>query len=161
MGKIELPMENIVKKYEEGICVEEIAKEYSVSIRTIYNRLEEYCKELKNVKSIKKTSQNFKVQIPLEDIVKKYEAGINLEKIAKEYEVSYFVISNRLKAYYEEKGREIPKILKSLNIVKKYLRKGIKMEEIIEAAAKNNVIIPQELINKCLKNNDSQGRDER
>ena len=160
MGKIELPIEKIVEKFENGVHVKDIADEYTVSERTIYNRIDEYYEKDKKIKVLRKRVYQ-KNKLPIEDIVEKYESGMSIIDISKEYGVGYELIVNRLKDYYKEQGKKMPKILKSLNILKKYLRSGMTMEQIIEIAYKKNVIIPQSLINKQLKSNDIPGNDER
>ena len=40
--KIELPIDEIVEKWEQGTTQQELAKEYGVSIRTINKRISEY-----------------------------------------------------------------------------------------------------------------------
>ena len=67
--KIELPIEEIVKKWEQGVTQKELSKEYGVSDVTISKRISEYYEKEEK----KKTKQRIELQI--KEIVKKWEQG--------------------------------------------------------------------------------------
>ena len=144
--KIKLPIEEIAEKYENGINIEDIAKEYEISCSTIYIRLKEYYKNMGTQRPSKLKDKNEKFLI--DEIVEKYEKGTIIKELVKEYGMSYNTINIKLKEYYEEKGKEVPRVLKSLDVIEEYLSKGLTIEEINQIASKKNIIIPQELVNK-------------
>jgi len=102
--KIKLPIEEIVKKYENRTSMVKLGKEYSVSGETINSRINEYYEERK----IERPNKSTRIELPVEEIVKRYENGDRIEDIAKEYNVSEFTINRRIKEYYEERGLERP-----------------------------------------------------
>ena len=112
-----------------------------------------------------------KVELPINEIIEKYESGVSQGQLAKEYNVSQSVICLRISEYYYETGKEKPerkksgkkgtntytkdegkkpKELRSTTIIIDYLKKGLSIEDIIETAAKRNVVIPQKLIDDAL-----------
>lgn len=158
--KIELPIEEIVEKYEAKISVEDLATEYNVSRTTINVRLRQYYEEKQLKRPVIKECCK-KIELPIEEIVEKYEAGINEEDLATEYGVSCGLINKRLKEYYKSKGKIVPRMLKSLTVIEEYLKKGLTIEEITEIASKRNVIIPQDLINTIINNKSISDDDQR
>lgn len=125
MREIELPIEEIVRKYENGINPENIAKEYRVSYSTINRKINQYYENIEIERPFLKRGGK-KIELPIEDIVEKYEKGTNTEKIAREYGISYSTIDSRLKDYYKEIGVERP-----------FLKRGetrieLPIEEIVE-----------------------------
>ena len=159
MRKVELPIQEIVEKYEDGVNIENIAKEYRVSCRNIYNRLKEYYERPEEKKSYKRDLKNIK--LPIEEIVKKYENGINIENIAKECGASCYAIDSILQKYYKQNGKRVPRVLKSRKIIEGYLKRGITMEEIRKIALRKDVVISQDIIDGYLKDKYIIDREER
>ena len=119
IGKI-LPVEKIVKKYNDGNSTYELADEYRVSNSTIYRLLKN---EGIKLRSMSEAHLHGKV-FPVDEIVKRYQDGISLFKLTNEYNVSTPTIKNllkkegvRLRGMSEAK---IGKILPVDEIVKKY-----------------------------------------
>lgn len=102
----ELPMEEIIKKYEVGVGIKDIVKEYNVSDPIIRVRIQEYYLENNKAETNKKTTGTKRKELPIEEIIKQYETGVSTTTIAKEYNVSGFTITTRIKEYYEKTGRE-------------------------------------------------------
>ncbi len=124
--KIELPIEEIVKKWEQGVTQKELSKEYGVSRVTINKRISEYYEKEE------KGKPRQRIELPIEEIVKKWEQGTTQEKLSKEYGVSGFTISKRISEYYEKEEKEKPKQRIELpieEIVKKWER-GITQKEL-------------------------------
>ena len=124
--KIELPIEEIVKKWEQGVTQKELSKEYGVSRVTINKRISEYYEKEE------KGKPKQRIELPIEEIVKKWEQGTTQEKLSKEYGVSGFTISKRISEYYEKEEKEKPKQRIELpieEIVKKWER-GITQKEL-------------------------------
>ena len=98
--KIELPIEEIVKKWEQGVTQKELSKEYGVSEALIGRRISEYYEKEEKGKPKKR------IELPIEEIVKKWEQGTTQEKLSKEYGVSGFTISKRISEYYEKEEKK-------------------------------------------------------
>ena len=148
MKKIELPIEEIVEKLEKGVTQKDLSKEYGVSIKTINKRTSEYYAKEGKEKPKKETK---KIELPIEEIVEKWEKGVTQKELSKEYEVSQFTINKRISEYYEKKrnnGKRF-KVLKSSSIIVEYLRKGLTIEQIESIALKQHIIVPQKVIEKA------------
>lgn len=107
-NKIELPMDKIIKEYEEKISTTDLAKEYGVSDATIRARIRRYYEEIGRSR-IKNITGPKKKKISIDEIIKRYEKGIEIKEIAKEYNVVYSTIRTRVSDYYKNKGKEKPK----------------------------------------------------
>ena len=166
--KKEVPIEEIVIKYESGMLQSQLAEEYNVSNTIINTRIAEYYQRTGRKRPPKACHRK---KLPMEEIIKKYESGVSQGQLAKEYNVSQSVICLRISEYYYETGKEKPerkksgkkgtntytkdegkkpKELRSTTIIIDYLKKGLSIEDIIETAAKRNVVIPQKLIDDAL-----------
>ena len=148
--KIELPIEEIVKKWEQGVTQKELSKEYGVSDVTIRKRISEYYEKEEKEKPKKR------IELPIEEIVKKWERGITQKELSKRYEVSKSTISKRISKYYQKKKRKKneekkTKILRNSSIIVEYLRKGLTIEQIESIASKQNIIVPQEVKEKAIQ----------
>lgn len=157
MGKIELPIKEIVEKYENGISMQDISKEYYVSVSTIANRLKEYY-EKSEIKKVDKRELK-KKKLLTEEIVKKFEYGITITKMSRFYGVSSYDIKDILQKYYEQKGMGIPKILRHTGIIKEFLKRGMTIKEISDIALKKDIIISRDIIKMYSKGeylNDSE-----
>jgi len=158
--KKEIPIKEIIKKFESGIMEKELAKEYCVSMSTIHKKIHEYYSENK----IRRKDFREK-EIPILEVIEKYERGISELIMAKEYNVAYTTILRKIKKYYKESGKKEPKKLRSESVIVKYLKKGLTIEKILETASKKNVIIPQDIIinalNKVNNKNIRNDKEER
>ena len=101
--KVELPIEEIVKKWEKGATYKELSKEYGVSLSTIKYRISKYYEKEGKEKPKRR------VELPIEEIVEKWEKGATYEDFSKEYGVSEHTISKKITEYYEKEGKEKPK----------------------------------------------------
>lgn len=105
---IEIPIETIVLRYEQGAKIVDLAEEFQVSVFTINERLNEYYEKIEKDRPYQ--NEHFqRKEIPIEEIVLKYEQDISIEDIAKEYQTSISTINKRLNEYYERIGRRRPK----------------------------------------------------
>ena len=148
--KIELPIEEIVKKWEQGVTQKELSKEYGVSRVTINKRISEYYEKEE------KGKPRQRIELPIEEIVKKWERGITQKELSKRYGVSKSTINKRISKYYQKKKRKKneekkAKILRNSSIIVEYLRKGLTIEQIESIASKQNIIVPQEVKEKAIQ----------
>ena len=148
--KIELPIEEIVKKWEQGVTQKELSKEYGVSDVTIRKRISEYYEKEE------KEKPKQRIELPIEEIVKKWERGITQKELSKRYGVSKSTINKRISKYYQKKKRKKneekkAKILRNSSIIVEYLRKGLTIEQIESIASKQNIIVPQEVKEKAIQ----------
>ena len=148
--KIELPIEEIVKKWEQGVTQKELSKEYGVSEALIGRRISEYYEKEEKGKPKKR------IELPIEEIVKKWERGITQKELSKRYGVSKSTINKRISKYYQKKKRKKneekkAKILRNSSIIVEYLRKGLTIEQIESIASKQNIIVPQEVKEKAIQ----------
>ena len=124
--RIELPIEEIVKKWKQGVTQKELSKEYGVSEALIGRRISEYYEKEE------KGKPKQRIELPIEEIVKKWEQGVTQKELSKEYGVSGFTISKRISEYYEKEEKKKPKQRIELpieEIVKKWER-GITQKEL-------------------------------
>ena len=148
--KIELPIEEIVKKWEQGVTQKELSKEYGVSEALIGRRISEYYEKEE------KGKPKQRIELPIEEIVKKWERGITQKELSKRYGVSKSTINKRISKYYQKKKRKKneekkAKILRNSSIIVEYLRKGLTIEQIESIASKQNIIVPQEVKEKAIQ----------
>lgn len=146
-ARVKLPIEDIIEKYKSEISQRELAQEYGVSSTTIRNKMKKYYEENGEEKPKKDLT---KIKLPIEDIIKKYESGINELTLAEEYNVAHSTISKRMAKFYNENGRKTPRILRNISIIVDYLERGLTIEKIIEIALNKNIIIPQDIIDDAL-----------
>lgn len=121
----ELPMKDIIQKYESGIKIQDLASQYNVKYNTMNIKIEKYYKDIGEIRFQCKKGRK-KLQIPIEDIIRRYEDGLSQEQIAEEYKVSQVYIWGRIEEYYTQTGREKP-IKKSGR-----KRKELPIDEIVE-----------------------------
>ena len=151
MRKIELPIKEIVEKYENGTNPKDLAIEYGTSISVINNRLKEYYEKSGKERPFLKGGKK-KRELPIKEIVEKYENGISTRDLGIEYGITSVTIDRRLNEYYKNSGKKVPRILKSMTVIEEYLKKGMSIEEIVEIASNRNIIIPKALVDKVLNN---------
>ena len=166
--KIELPIEEIVEKWKQGTIQQELAKEYGVSKTTITKRIAEYYEKKGNKKTKPKIKSKQKIELSIDEIVKKWKEGSTQTELAKEYGISLTTISSRISEYNREKeiktkllnyesaennGKKL-KIMRSSSIIAEYLRKGLTIEQIKNIALERNIIIPQKVIEKAIQRNE-------
>ena len=149
--RINLPVEEIVEKWEQGTTQKELSKEYGVSDNTIEKRISEYYEKEGKEKPKRKTKR--RINLPVDEIVKKWGQGITQKELSKEYGVSDGTIKKRISEYYRKKENNEKKlrVLKSSSIIVEYLRKGLTIEQIESSALKQNIIVPQEVIEKAIQ----------
>ena len=149
--RINLPVEEIVEKWEQGTTQKELSKEYGVSDNTIEKRISEYYEKEGKEKPKRKTKR--RINLPVDEIVKKWGQGITQKELSKEYGVSDGTIKKIISEYYRKKENNEKKlrVLKSSSIIVEYLRKGLTIEQIESSALKQNIIVPQEVIEKAIQ----------
>ena len=128
MTKINLPSREIIRKYQNGMSANELAKEYYVSKPTIGRLLKR--EEIK----IRHGSEAYLGKVlPAEEIIKKYQGGMNTYELAKEYNVSDSTIGCLLKNAGVKMRRlseaRFGKILPSKNIITQY-QNGMSMPQL-------------------------------
>ena len=86
---IELPVEEVVVKYEAGASISKLSKMYGVSFNTIRRRLVKYGTVIRSSSGI---------NIPLDEssIVGEYKRGASMSEIARKYKVSFNTVRRRL-----------------------------------------------------------------
>ena len=134
--KIELPIDEIVEKWEQGATQKELAKEYGVSTQTINNRISEYYEKEGKQKPKPKRKSKLKIELPMDEIVEKWEQENTLIELTKEYGVSYRTIRNRISEYYEKEGKQKPKPKR-----KSKLKIELPIDEIVEKWEQGNTLI--------------------
>jgi intein-encoded DNA endonuclease-like protein len=88
-----LPINTIIKKYNEGINISEISKEYDCSYDTIRNRLED------NNVIMRSRSESNSIDLPINIIIKKYNNGSTTIELGNIYDCSPGTIVNKLKEH--------------------------------------------------------------
>ena len=83
---IDLPVDQIIKEYQNGMSTMELANKYGCSDATISNRLKE---NNINVTKI--------IDLPIEQIIEEYQNGINTIELGKKYNCSDVTIRTKLK----------------------------------------------------------------
>lgn len=167
----ELPIKEIVDKWENGVTQKELAGKYGVSKGIISSRIKEYyVREGKQISSRKR-------ELPIEEIVTKWENGLTQKQIGEEYGVLPQSISHRIREYYKQTGKQKPerkikqvkkeiavdeyyqddekfngkaRVLRSFGVVVEYLKKGLTPEQIKEIAGRKNITIPEEIMQKAM-----------
>ena len=149
--RINLPIDEIVKKLGQGVTQKDLSKEYGVSEALINKRIFEYYEKEGKEKPKRKTKR--RINLPVDEIVKKWGQGITQKELSKEYGVSDGTIKKRISEYYRKKENNEKKlrVLKSSSIIVEYLRKGLTIEQIESSALKQNIIVPQEVIEKAIQ----------
>ena len=149
--RINLPIDEIVKKLGQGVTQKDLSKEYGVSEALINKRIFEYYEKEGKEKPKQKPKQ--RINLPVEEIVEKWEQGTTQKELSKEYGVSDVTIKKRISEYYRKKENNEKKlrVLKSPSIIVEYLRKGLTIEQIESSALKQNIIVPQEVIEKAIQ----------
>ena len=144
--KIQLPIEEIIEKRENGISQKDIAEVYGVSHSTISRLINAYYESKGKINPRK---QN--IELPIEEIIEKREKGISQKDIAELYGVSISTISKIIDRYYDDNSEKRKRVLKAVSLVKEYLKKGLAPEQIIEIAGKKQVIIPADIMQKAIE----------
>lgn len=138
-GKKNIDIESYIYDYEKrNITIEEIANKENVSVSTINKRVNEYYE--KNGKERPKNHELYNINI--DNYIEDFEAGkVTISQIAENENVSNDVINTRIKKYYKEKGRNVPKIGVPKDTIKTFLKRGMTREQIRKSALQRNVII--------------------
>lgn len=79
---------DIIKMYEDGITMREIALQYSCSETVIYNRIKKLGLE---------TDYKFRDDIDMDDVIKRREKNEPYKSIAKDYKCSHQTLANKMK----------------------------------------------------------------
>lgn len=98
-----VPVEDMVKDWESGMKLLELAEKYNVSRETVINRLKEY--QYKTGKQIIKTKR--RKDIPLNHIITDWKAGMTLEKLEQKYNIGRDTISERMREFEVESGQKL------------------------------------------------------
>lgn len=99
---INLPIDEISKKYLNGMNTVELAKEYGCSDPTITIKLRDNGIKIRSNSEAQiglqsgKNNPNYR-NLPIEGICEKYLSGINISELAKEYSCSAHIITDRLR----------------------------------------------------------------
>lgn len=92
-----------------------------------------------------------KTELPIEEIVKKWEIGVELERLVEEYGVAATTIRDKIEKYYNSCPAKRNRVLRGITIVIDYLKKGLTPEQIIETAKKSKIIIPNSVMQEAIK----------
>ena len=94
-----------------------------------------------------------KIELPLEEIVSKWENGATQMELADEYGTSFTTIRIRIKEHVDSSRSKVIKkrIVREPSIVIDYLKRGATPEQILEIAEKNRVIIPDSVMQEAIK----------
>lgn len=138
-GKKNIDIESYIYDYEKrNITIEEIANKENVSVSTINKRVNEYYE--KNGKERPKNYELYNINI--DNYIEAFEAGkVTVSQIAENENVSNAVINTRIKKYYDERGKKVPKIGAPKDAIKLFLKMGMTREQIRQSALQRNVII--------------------
>lgn len=89
--RVELPITELVRRYQGGESMYALAKRYRVSARTIRNRLVGAGVEIRA--DVKR-----RAPLPTDELAQRYQAGETIEQLADTYGVGASTISRRLKS---------------------------------------------------------------
>ena len=140
-------IKKIIEKYENGAEVENLADEYGVVAETIRKKIQGYYIQSGRKNPIAQNIAQNKVE-ETEEIISKWENGMTEQEIAVEQKKSTYFIKKTIKNHVNQTGA---KIVRGATIVVDYLNKGLTPEQIIEVARKNNVIIPENIMQEAIK----------
>jgi uncharacterized protein YjcR len=93
LSYIDLPIDEIVKEYTNGMTIQKLAKKYEVSSETIRQRL--ISKGIVRRK-LNNTITRSQIDLPIDQIIEDYNNGMTMEKLAEKYEVAESSIRLRL-----------------------------------------------------------------
>lgn len=150
-----LPMDEIIKKLENDISPQDLATEYGVSYNTMLSKINKYYIEKGLSKPQSHIGRKLK-ELPIEEVIKKYENGFSTKELSISYNISFQTINTRINNYYKEKGIKTPRQLRSVTVISDFLSKGLSIDEIVETAKKRNIIIPQHIIDSALQEKNKQ-----
>lgn len=118
----DLQVDKIIDQFRKGETLAKIAEEQEASVTAVRSRIQQYIQKHGNEileehnkknKTNKKVKQ-YRIELPIKEIVKKREQGKSCEELAKCYDVSVPTIRSRIKEYKIQTGKKI-----SSNIEKK------------------------------------------
>lgn len=90
---LDLPIEQIIEEYQNGMNTVELAEKYGCCAETISRRLKE------NSITIRSQGEAITLDLPIDQIIEEYQNGMSTCEIAEKYGCSGTTISNRLKQY--------------------------------------------------------------
>lgn len=102
--KMQLPIEEIIKLYENSVKTSDIAIQYNISLCSVYKTINTYYKQGNMVKP-RKVRQNKLI----DNIIFQYENDISIEKIAEQYRLTKDTINKKINEYYKKAGKKRPK----------------------------------------------------
>lgn len=117
--KNKIDMALVYEMHKSGISCEEIGELFNCSYRTIFRRLHEYCEEFNLPFDRKSKEERLMEKISL--VYEEYNEGATITELSKKYNCNINIISEALKKYSYQVGKE-------LNI-KTGGRKAIKLPE--------------------------------
>lgn len=134
--RLNIPIDEIVEKYINGVSTAELAKYYNCSVTAIIKRIKIY-EEIENKKVLSHEAGRKKLNLPAKEIFEKNINGISTNKLAIEYNCSKSAISNTIKRYAKSSNYIMP--------TAKNKKIELPMEEIykeyISGVAKNEISI--------------------
>lgn len=147
---LKIDIEKYIERYEKKeITVYKIAQDEKVSRDTITRRIEEYY-EQKGIEREEKEEKEEKEEINIQQYISEYEKGkITIKEIADKESVCINIAKEKLKQYYNGRGKKPPRAGMSINLLKYFLEKGMSKEEIRKEAFKRNIVIPDEYFKKA------------
>lgn len=100
---LDLPVEEICEKYQSGMSLTKLAKEYKCTITPIIKRLHDNNIKIRTIAESRtkldykgKNNPNY-INLPVDEISEKYLSGISMVEIAKEYGCSNPTIAKKLR----------------------------------------------------------------
>lgn len=134
--RLNIPIDELVEKYINGVSTAELAKYYNCSVTAIIKRIKIY-EEIENKKVLSHEAGRKKLNLPAKEIFEKNINGISTNKLAIEYNCSKSAISNTIKRYAKSSNYIMP--------TAKNKKIELPMEEIykeyISGVAKNEISI--------------------
>jgi predicted DNA-binding protein YlxM (UPF0122 family) len=115
----DLPFDEIKRKYQEGATTIQLGNEYNISNSEIGRLLKR-----KGVVTRQRSEAQLKRELPADEIVERYQSGVNTYRLAKEYDVSDSAIWRLLKRegikLRNPSEAHLRKILPNNEIIRKY-----------------------------------------
>jgi Mor family transcriptional regulator len=107
--KISVPPDKLMEQWLRGESTATLAREYHVSRQTIARILMKYGKDLylKIVKERITNARTKELQIPIDELKKRWENGESPENLEKASGVNYRTILNKLAEYYKQQYKKI------------------------------------------------------
>ena len=142
--------DEIVNANKNGISYKILAAQNGVSKSAIQKIVNEY----KDPKT--KRNYNPRQTFSVWKIIRDYENGLSIPLLAKKYNINKSTIKNRIEEYYTkiEGRKQKPKVLSQktfYSLLSKCNKTGRTIDNMINFANENNIIIPQDYIDKYIQ----------